>query len=66
MDGLTINLAPAEGDAGGALVSAPDEARSAAQIDMPVDVAPARAPQTLWPQRLDIGWQCVSTPAGVV
>ncbi|WP_454825253.1 glycosyl hydrolase 2 galactose-binding domain-containing protein [Paraburkholderia xenovorans] len=64
MDGLTINLAPAEGDAGGALVSAPDEARSAAQIDMPVDVAPARAPQTLWPQRLDIGWQCVSTPAG--
>nr|WP_253947464.1 glycoside hydrolase family 2 protein [Paraburkholderia xenovorans] len=31
---------------------------------MPVDVAPARASQTLWPQRLDIGWQCVSTPAG--
>jgi beta-mannosidase len=64
VDGLTINLAPAEGDAGGALVSAPDEARSAAHTGAHVDVASARASQTLWPQRLDIGWQCVSTPAG--
>ncbi|WP_131799904.1 glycoside hydrolase family 2 protein [Paraburkholderia ginsengiterrae] len=41
--------APADADAGADAVAAAD---------------PAQTSRTLWPQRLDTGWQCVSTPAG--
>ncbi|CAE6917946.1 MULTISPECIES: glycoside hydrolase family 2 protein [Burkholderiaceae] len=37
----------------------PDESGSLADI-----AAPNAIPQDLWPQQLDTGWQCVSTPAG--
>ncbi|MFM0118120.1 glycoside hydrolase family 2 protein [Paraburkholderia sp. RL18-101-BIB-B] len=59
MDALTIGLLPDEGGASGVLAPAPDEA---AHVD--VDATSAQASRTLWPRRLDIGWQCVSTPAG--
>jgi len=62
VDALTIDLVPDEGDASGAFVTAAGEARDAAQAE--TDAALARASQTLWPQRLDTGWQCVSTAAG--
>lgn len=59
MDALTIELVPDEGGASGVLATAPDEAAHA-----DVDATSAQASRTLWPRRLDIGWQCVSTPAG--
>ncbi|MFB9128626.1 glycoside hydrolase family 2 protein [Paraburkholderia dipogonis] len=60
MDGLTIDLVPDEGGASGMLAPTPDEA---AQTDAN-GASSARVTQTLWPRRLDTGWQCVSTPAG--
>jgi beta-mannosidase len=62
VDALTIDLVPDEGGASGALATAHDEPGNASQAD--VDATSAQASQTLWPRRLELGWQCVSTPAG--
>nr|WP_027211442.1 hypothetical protein [Burkholderia sp. WSM2232] len=57
MDALTRAPAPAPDEQGAALVAAAD-APSAN------DEAHALAFENIWPQRLDTGWECVSTPGG--
>lgn len=63
MDALTTDLVP---DEGGSLPPPFAETADAAGMTT-VDAAPTAQSQEsreLWPQQLDMGWQCVSTPAG--
>ncbi|MFM0071047.1 glycoside hydrolase family 2 protein [Paraburkholderia sediminicola] len=62
MDVLTNDLAP---DADGSRPVTFAETPEAADVDDAAGAITAVAPpQDLWPQPLDTGWQCVSTPAG--
>ncbi len=63
MDALTIDLVPDNGDASGVLANVHHEAGDSGDA-VQTNAALARASQTLWPQRLEIGWECLSTAAG--
>jgi beta-mannosidase len=63
VDALTIDLVPDNGDASGVLANVHHEAGDSGDA-VQTDAALARASQTLWPRRLEIGWECLSTAAG--
>ncbi|MFM0641894.1 glycoside hydrolase family 2 protein [Paraburkholderia metrosideri] len=64
MDALTTDLVPDEDESlPAAFAETAAEAAEAAGIITAVAAANA-IPQDLWPQQLDAGWQCISTPAG--
>ncbi|SOE72031.1 beta-mannosidase [Burkholderia sp. OK233] len=62
MDVLTNDLVPDEG--GSLPVTFAETAEVAEVDDAPGAITAVASPQDLWPQQLDTGWQCVSTPAG--
>ncbi len=69
MDALTTDRLPDEGDSHPAPFARTAEAAGMTMsLSMTMAVAASKAqsqePQDLWPQPLDTGWQCVSTPAG--
>ena len=66
MDALTLSPAADEGDGSGPLAAAVDQTLQFAQAAASSTSAAALdlALPSLRPQRLDTGWQCVSTPAG--
>ncbi|MDR6419095.1 beta-mannosidase [Paraburkholderia phenoliruptrix] len=59
MDALTTGPAPEHDDTGAAPSATVDETSTQVEAQ-----ALADAVEAIWPQRLDTGWQCVSTPAG--
>jgi beta-mannosidase len=69
VDALTTDRLPDEGDSHPAPFARTAEAAGMTiSLSMTMAVAASKAqsqePQDLWPQPLDTGWQCVSTPAG--
>ena len=67
MDALTTDRLPDEGDSHPAPFARTAEAAGMTMtVTMAVAASKAQSqePQDLWPQPLDTGWQCVSTPAG--
>ncbi|MEW9586100.1 glycoside hydrolase family 2 protein [Paraburkholderia sp. DGU8] len=72
MDALMLEPAADEGGDGSGRLAAATIARQDVQTaptdppdDTDVNAASVDStPESLWPQRLEIGWQCLSTPAG--